>query len=86
MTVNEIKKSLKDFSDNDLNSLITAIREQGNKRKNERVKIAFEDFKNAALKLDELLDIDYNIEGEGYTMYGIICSVSDAIKEEGYPL
>lgn len=86
MTVNEIKKSLKDFSDDDLNSLITAIREQSNERKNERVKIAFEDFKNAALKLDELLDIDYNIEGEGYTMYGIICSVGDAIKEGGYPL
>jgi len=86
MTVNEIKKSLKDFSDDDLNSLITAIREQSNERKNERIKIAFEDFKNAALKLDELLDIDYNIEGEGYTMYGIICSVGDAIKEEGYPL
>ena len=86
MTVNEIKKSLKNFSDDDLNSLITAIREQSNERKNERIKIAFEDFKNAALKLDELLDIDYNIEGEGYTMYGIICSVGDAIKEEGYPL
>ena len=86
MTVNEIKKSLKSFSDDDLNSLITAIREQTNERKNERIKTAFEDFKNAALKLDELLDIDYNIEGEGYTMYGIICSVGDAIKEEGYPL
>lgn len=86
MTVNEIKKSLKNFSDDDLNSLITAIREQSNERKNERIKIAFEDFKNAALKLDELLDIDYNIEGEGYTMYGIICSVGDAIKEEGYPI
>lgn len=86
MTVNEIKESLKNFSDDDLNSLITAIRSQTNERKIERVKIAFEAFKNAALKLDELLDIDYNIKGEGYTMYGIICSVSDAIKEEGYPL
>jgi hypothetical protein len=86
MTINEIKESLECLSDDELNSLINVIREQSNKRKNERVKIAFEDFKNAALKLDELLDIDYNIEGEGYTMYGIICSVGDAIKEEGYPL
>lgn len=86
MTVNEIKKSLKSFSDDDLNSLITAIREQTNERKNERIKTAFEDFKNAAFKLDELLDIDYNFEGEGYTMYGVICSIADAIKEEGYPL
>ncbi len=74
------------FTDEDLISLRDAVAKEQGKRKGERVKNAFEDFKNAALKLDELLDIDYNIEGEGYTMYGIICSVGDAIKEEGYPL
>ena len=41
MTVNEIKESLKDFSDDDLNSLITAIRQQSHESKNERTKIAF---------------------------------------------
>ena len=74
------------LTDEDLTSLKDAISQEQGKRKGERVKKAFEAFKNAALKLDELLDIDYNIEGEGYTMYGIICSVGDAIKEEGYPL
>ena len=86
MTVNEIKKSLECFSDDELNSLITAIRTQTNKRKNERIKTAFEAFKEAAFDLDKLLDIDYTIEGESYTMYGILCSIGDAIKEEGYSL
>lgn len=86
MTVNEIKKSLKSFSDDDLNSLITAIREQSNERKNERVKIAFEAFKKTARELDELLDMYYNIEGDSYTMDCIIYSIEESIKEEGYPL
>ena len=86
MTVNEIKKSLECFSDDELNSLITAIRTQTNKRKNERIKTAFEAFKEAAFDLDKLLDIDYTIEGESYTMYDILCSIRDAIKEEGYSL
>ena len=74
------------LTDEDLTSLKDAIFLELDKRKGERVKKAFEVFKNAALELDELLDIDYNIEGEGYTMYGVICAVGDAIKEEGYPL
>ena len=86
MTVDEIKESFKNLSDEDLTSLKHTIHDEQNKRRSVKIKTAFEDFKNAALKLDELLDIDYNIEGEGYTMYGIICSVGDAIKEEGYTL
>lgn len=74
------------LTDEDLTSLKNAISQEQSKRKNERVKTAFEAFKNAAFELDELLKIYYNIEGEGYTMYGIICSVGDAIKKEGYPL
>ena len=74
------------LTDEDLTSLKDAVFLELDKRKGERVKKAFEAFKNAALELDGLLDIDYNIEGESYTMYGIICSVGDAIKEEGYPL
>ena len=74
------------LTDEDLTSLKDAISQEQGKRKGGRVKKAFEAFKNAALELDKLLDIDYTIEGEGYTMYGIICAVGDAIKEEGYPL
>lgn len=86
MTVNEIKKSLESFSDDDLNSLITAIRERTYERKNERIKTAFEAFKDAAFKLNELLDIDYSFEEDNCTMDGIICSIADAIKAEGYYL
>ena len=75
------------LTDEDLTSLKDAISQEEDKRKKgKRVKDAFEDFKNAAFKLDKLLDIDYTIEGEDYTMYGIICAVEDVIKEEGYPL
>lgn len=74
------------LTDEDLISLRDAIAKEQGKRKGERIKKAFEAFKNAAMNLDKLLDIDYNFEGEDYTMYGVICSISDAIKEEGYPL
>lgn len=74
------------LTDEDLTSLKDAVFLELDKRKGERVKKAFEAFKNAAFELNELLDIDYNIEGQIYTMYSIICSVGDAIKEEGYPL
>lgn len=74
------------LTDEDLISLQEAISQEQGKRKSERVKEAFEAFKEAALELDKLLDMDYNIEGESHSMYGIICSIGDAIKEEGYPL
>ena len=74
------------LTDEDLTSVRDAISQEQGKRKGERVKKAFEAFKDAAMNLDKLLDIDYNFEGEGYTMCGVICSIGDAIKEEGYPL
>lgn len=74
------------LTDEDLISLKDAISQEEGKRKSKRVKIAFEAFKKAAIELEELLDIDYNIEGEDYTMSGIIYSIEDAIKEEGYLL
>lgn len=74
------------LTDEDLISLKNAVSQEEGKRKGKRVKDAFEVFKEAALELNELLDIDYNIEGQIYTMYSIICSVGDAIKEEGYDI
>ena len=74
------------LTDEDLISLKDAISQEQGKRKGERVKIAFKAFKKTAFELDELLDMDYDIEGESYTMSGIIYSIEDAIKEKGYPL
>ena len=74
------------LTDEDLISLKEAISQEEGKRKGKRVKDAFEDFKNAAFELDKLLDIDYTIEGEDYTMCGIIYAIEDAIVNEGYPL
>lgn len=86
MTINEIKKSLECLSDDELNSLINAIRQQSNERKNERVKIAFEAFKEAAISLDKMSDTYYDIDGDNYTMEDIIKAVKYSIQNAGYEI
>ena len=86
MTVNEIKKSLNDFSDDDLDSLMTAIRAHTNERKNERIKTAFEAFKDAAINLDKMSDIYYDIAGDDHTMEDIVNAVRYSFQIAGYDI
>lgn len=86
MTINEIKESLECLSDDELNSLINAIRQQSSERKNERIKIAFEAFKEAAINLDKMSDTYYDIAGDDHTMEDIVNAVRYSFQIAGYDI
>ena len=86
MTVNEIKESFKNLSDEDLTSLKHTIHDEQNKRRSVKIKTAFEAFEDAATNLDKMLDTYYDIAGEDYTMEGIVNAIEYSIQMAGYDI
>jgi len=74
------------LTDKDLISLKNAIYKEEERRKNGKVKTAFEAFEKAAINLDKTFDDYYHMGDDDYTMKDIIGAIKYSILRAGYDI